>query len=203
MRPTATRLTRAAAEWTLEALDRFVERLRAPSWLAIAVVGSVVLAGSTVVWVGAGDVIALVGASGVGCGGVTAAWWRRRLDALPLEVANVVADDGEALTVRGWLGRGRRIDGLEVEVEVEGVQGPVESWVPAGPVVGRFHVRIARCEGPFEVRIRAEREGRRFEVTRRYEAEDRRVGRFAAGIRLGRRATWVREDWARVEVGEI
>lgn len=204
------RLTVGAREGTLEAIDQVVERLSAPVWLgltAIAVVGS---AAGTLWAVGAADVFlggfALVsGASGVG-----AAVRSRAIGRLPLELAPLAAVrsgfDGEpSITVRGWLGRGRRVDAISADVALEGAEDvELHVWVPPTPLVGRFQLVVTGLPEDHAVRslrvvVRATGADGEQVAARSYASDDRQDGRFAPGLQLGPQVRWARAEWARVE----
>ncbi len=188
-----------------------VERLSAPAWLgltAIAVVGSVA---GTVWAVGAADLflggLAMVsGASGVG-----AAMRSRTIARLPLELAPVVARSTggrePTLTVRGWLGRGRRIDGVSAEVVFEGAEDvDLHVWVPPTPLVGRFHLVLTGLPEDHDARslrvvVRVSGADGEQVASRTYGSSDRADGRFAPGIALQPGVRWSRGEWAHVEPG--
>jgi hypothetical protein len=186
-----------------------VERLTAPVWLGLAAIAVLGSAGGTLWAVGAADV-ALVGFAVVsGASGVGAAVRRRALDAMPLELAPVVAirDEGTGarISVRGWLGRGRRVDALSVDVAFEGAEdAPVQVFVPPTPLVGRFQLVISGLpedhgSRSLRVAVRAGAAGQEQVASRTYGVDDRRPGRFAPGLSLERGLRWAREEWARVE----
>jgi hypothetical protein len=143
-------------------------------------------------------------------GGALLAWRRSRIGALPLTLAPFAAVDDRGpptVTVRAWLGRGRRIDGLEVRVRLRSVNGTEHDLpvlVGPAPVVGRFQA-VARGlpegweSGEVIVRVEAREGGRCWHAEQNYGPEHRRVGAFVAGItRNGRSVVWSHADWPRV-----
>jgi hypothetical protein len=169
----------------LESLDALVERRSAVSWLVIGVGSAVALLAGTTVAVGVADLLLVGGAVLTGLAGISAAGRRRQLASLPLELAEELAVRqslrGAEATVRGWLGRGRRLEDLHVRAEVDGE--PVSAIVPRGPVVGRFQVVVpVPTTGVLRVDVRARAADGEQSVARVYAIEAARPGRFAPGV---------------------
>lgn len=191
----------------MEVVDGLVERATAVGWVAVGVLGAGAIGASTLWLAATGDLLAVGGAVLWGLGGFGAAVRRVRLDRLPLEVADHAATTigltGRSVTVRGWLGRGRRIDALSASGRWEGEQGVVlPILLCPGPLVGCFQVVMEQVpDDPGVVCIALEaREGARsWRVEHRYDASKRVEGRFApAVVRKQGRITWSRTDWKRI-----
>lgn len=183
-----------------------MERFGAPAWLGSALIVGAALLGSTWWWVGAGDVVAVIAAAIAGASGVAAAWRRRQIDALPLEIASVAAvgpgTKGPGITVRAWLGRGRRIEAVEVVARMDGATLPV--LVHPGPLVGRFQAVVTglpedQAARTLDVEVRARAEGREWSVHHSFPPDTRREGRFAAGITTKGGVGWDPARWPLVE----
>lgn len=183
-----------------------MERLPAGVWGVGGVGIAGALLGATVILPPAGDAGAVIGALVVGAGGALAGVRRRRLARLPLELAPVAAVDERTGTVtcRAWLGRGRRIDALSVQVSLRAEDGsvtPLSPWAPEAPVVGRFHVVVRDLpvgwdRGWLDVTVEARASGEAWRVTRAYGPGDRRAGAFAPGVRRGSGGlAWVQREW--------
>lgn len=183
----------------VESLNQLVERRSVAFWLGIGVLGVVASLGATVVAVGVADAIAVVAAIVMGSGATGAAVLRRRLSALPLELAPTLASTegarGSELTARGWLGRGRAVDSVEFTVSIAGE--PVEVLALAGPAVGRFQVVFPAAPGDVEVTLVVVEAGKTRSVCRTYAESERSVGRFHPGVR-GRPLQFLPAEWGRV-----
>lgn len=186
----------------IERVNTIVERFRAIHWLVAGLGASLVLGASVVPLVGGAELGAGIGAVLAGVLGVGGAFWRRRLEQLPLTIAPELADletpMGRQLTVRAWLGRGRRLEQVRFEVLVDGA--PLAVLSPEGPVVGCFQAVFPYVDG--EVLVRIEGQGRDGKVSsERLFAGDARVqGRFAPGFSCsGGGWSWHRRDWARIQ----
>lgn len=181
-------------------LDSFIDQWSPARWLG----------GSALLALAAGiAVVPLVGTAELVSGGVAvlaavlgpgAAWWKHRLDQLPLEFAPQLAEWdgplGHQLTVRGWLGRGRRIDDLVIEVEADGEA--LDVLAPGVPVLGRFQAVFPAVPGPVVVRVRGRSRGRTVRSEHYYDADARIQGRFHPGFEVGERWRWKRREWSRV-----
>ncbi|MCA9568125.1 MAG: hypothetical protein KC656_09795 [Myxococcales bacterium] len=186
----------------MEALNQLAERRSPAVWLAIGLGGTAILAGSTVVLVGAADVVALVGAVLSGLAGCGAAWRSRGLARLPLVLAPVAARSegplGADVTLRGQLGRGRRVDHLEVEVTVDG--RPAEALVFAGPLVGPFQILVPGTPDEVRVTVRATEGATVHAASARYAGDTITAGRFAAPVeRVGDRIALRPGRWSEVD----
>lgn len=187
-----------------------MERLPAGVWGVGGVGIAGALLGATVVLSPAGDLWAVVGAVVAGAGGALAVVRRRGINRLPLELAPVAAVDERAHSVafRAWLGRGRRIDVLTVDVSWRALDGavvPLSPWVPAAPVVGRFQAVVRDLPagwdlGWLDVTVEARSRGEVWRMTRSYGPGERRTGTFAPGLRRsGGGLAWVQQEWPHVE----
>ena len=192
---------------TLEVVDGLVERATAVGWIAVGVLGAGAIGASTLWLAATGDRIATGGAVLWGLGSFGAALYRVRLDRLPLEVADHAATTigltGRMVTVRGWLGRGRRIDALVASARWEGDEGLVLPLIVCpGPLVGCFQVvmeRVPDDPGVVCVAIEAREGAHSWRVEHRYDASSWVEGRFApAVVRKQGRLTWSRADWQRI-----
>ena len=182
----------------MEPVNQLVERCSGTTWLTIGLGSAAALAGSPVFLVGTADLMAGAGALLVGVGGVGAAGWRRRLAGLPLELApRVVRADGPLgsdLTVRGWLGRGRRIEQLTVTVLADGE--PVDALLFRGPLVGPFQVLVPGAPEQLTVTVEAREDGQTHTATRTYGPDAVEDGRFAPPFTGDARTfRWTPERW--------
>ena len=183
-------------------MNTIVERLGVLQWLIAGAGAAIVLGAAVVPLVGPAELGAGIGAVAVGILGIGGALWRRRLERLPLTIAPVLADletpMGRQLTVRAWVGRGRRLDRVHIEVLANGV--PLSALAPTGPVVGCFQAVFPFVDD--EVIVRIEGEGRDGPVRgeQRFPASARVQGRFAPGFSCDRTGwSWHRRDWARIQ----
>jgi len=174
---------------TLEAVNQLVERLEAPAWLGFTAIGCIVLIGSTWIWVGAGDALALGAAGLTAVSGVGAAWQRRALDRLPLELSEQAAVweglAGPEVTVRARLGRGRGVDSVVARAWMDDVE--LRVLVHPGRAVGRFQAVITGLPSwhvarELRVQLWVQAEGREWVVERVYTPDQRKIGRFAPGF---------------------
>lgn len=190
-------------EGHVESLNQLVERRTTGFWLGTGALGVAALLGATAFLVGVGDGIAVGCAVLFGSGATGAAIQRRRLAALPLQVASTLAvattTRGEELTVRGWLGRGRAVDSLSFRVTVAGE--PVEVLAAEGPAVGCFQAVFTSEPGDVEVTLEVREGARTHTVEHTYEPAARTSGRFVPGVR-GKPLRFVPAEWGRVSPEE-
>lgn len=183
----------------MEPVNQLVEQRSGAAWVAIGLGSAALLTGSTFFLVGVGDVLAGSGAVLVGLAGLGAAGWRRRLAALPLELApRAVRHEsplGSDVTVRGWLGRGRRIEQLTVTVLADGK--PTDVLLFRGPLVGPFQVLVSGAPERLEVTVEAREGAQTHRITQVYPPDTIEDGRFDAPVtRRGKRLRWTPERWS-------
>ena len=183
-----------------DSLDSVIDRWTPAVWLGGGVLIAV-LAGAAIV--------PLVGAAEWAAGGVAviaalvgsgASWRKRALDHLPLEFAPSLAEWegplGHHLTVRAWLGRGRRVDDLRIEVRAG--DETLDVLAPGVPVVGCFHAVFPVVEGPVVVKVTGRNGGRSITGEVHYDADARVQGRFRPGFEIAEGWRWKRREWSRV-----
>ncbi len=155
------------------------------------------------------DPLLLATAAGVSALTGLAARERRRIDVLPLVLAeNAVRGSSvgrQFCAFRAWLGRGRVVrspavevcfygeDGLEQKLEAvlptEILCGPWTFLVPDPGTAGRFTVRVSVREG-----------GRDWEALGEWDRAHIELGRFAPPVsKVGGRLQWSRDTWNEVE----
>ncbi len=181
-------------------IDTVLEKHRPSTWIALGVGAAVLFAGSTLFLGAAGDLVAGGAALCSGLAGLGAAGRRHRLETLPLVIAPVALRSrqlqGWEVTVRGCLGRGRRVDRLEVEACADGVS--VEPLFVPGPLVGPFQVVIPGRPRELQVRFRVYEGDRIHEQDALFGEGAIQDGRFPAPLRReGDRWVLALERWER------
>jgi hypothetical protein len=194
-------------EWTAQ-IERHSPRRIVAVGLGIAVLA---LAGTLLVQ-GIADVVLITAALGsTGLMGI-ALRERRRVDQLPL----VLADRAIRGVVRGqaicgfqaWLGRGRVVRSPEIQVlfrSLDGFERHLDATVPTDVLSGpwTFHVPDPGEAGRFVVRVAVQERGRDWEASGQWDLEGLAPGRFSAPASMrGGRLRWRREAWGQVETPE-